>query len=90
MNRNTVRHQQEQYEKYTGLPHYTRHSLRHYAATAVVAQNPRSAQKLLGHKNIATTMRYDHTSLEQVRKDVAAATPLHSVVQARKRSKRLI
>lgn len=89
MTRDSVRHQQEQYERFAGLPHYTRHSIRHYTITAMVAQNPRSAQMLAGHKRIETTMLYDHSTIEQVRTDLEAAAPLRKVmsIQPKRRSK---
>jgi integrase/recombinase XerC len=45
------------------------HSLRHAGATAAYrsTRNLRAVQELLGHASLATTQRYLHTSLEEVR-----------------------
>lgn len=81
------------YIAFAGLEHFTRHGVRHYTITSMVAENPRAAQLLAGHADISTTMRYDHTGLEKVRADHSKVAPLGSVLvnkrsQAQKMAKR--
>lgn len=59
------------------------HSLRHAGATAAyrATRNLRAVQELLGHASLATTQRYLHVSLEEVRDAVqgtAFVTPLRN------------
>lgn len=51
--------------------HITPHVLRHTTATRMIQNNASltSIQKILGHSNIATTMIYTHTSMEDVKAD---------------------
>jgi integrase/recombinase XerC len=51
------------------------HSLRHAGATAAyrATRDLRAVQQLLGHSSLATTERYLHTSLDEVRAAVAGA-----------------
>ncbi len=62
-----------------GLPHLHVHSLRHYVATTLLRRgvNPGAVQRLLGHEQLATTMRYCHVSGDDLADAVAAlgATP---------------
>jgi integrase len=59
----------------------TFHSLRHYFVTTLLAPTPdggaktdvKTAQKLAGHANIKTTMRYAHTTRERGRAAIRAA-----------------
>ena len=54
---------------------YTPHKLRHTAATLLHKYGDvdiRTLQKILGHKNIATTTIYTHVDDESVRKAVKA------------------
>lgn len=82
---NTVRQQWNRIEQWAGLPHYTRHSVRHFTVTAMVEKNPRTAQLLAGHKRIETTMGYDHTAIEKVRADLEAVQPLGRVLQEKQK-----
>ena len=53
-----------------GLPHVHLHSLRHFAATELLAAgvNPRVAADVLGHADPAMTLRvYAHASVERQR-----------------------
>ena len=64
----------------TRLTGWNPHSLRHAGATAAYAEtkNLRAVQELLGHASLATTERYLHTSLDEVRA-AAAATGFRQV-----------
>lgn len=84
---NTVRQQWNRYEQYAGLPHYSRHSVRHFTVTAMVEKNPRTAQLLAGHKRIETTMGYDHTAIEKVRADLEAVQPLGRVLHEKQKKR---
>lgn len=61
-------------QKYTsiaaklGIPNFTPHSLRHTCCTNLIAAGIHIAkvQKVMGHKQIATTMKYEHLSNHQV------------------------
>ena len=49
------------------LPHYTLHSLRHYAATKLVERaDIETARQILGHARLETTLRYTHVSSQHV------------------------
>jgi len=52
------------------------HSLRHAGATAAyrATRNLRAVQALLGHESLATTQRYLHVELDDIRRAVAGAT----------------
>lgn len=56
-----------------GVKHYRLHDARHSAATMLLAQGVdiRVAMKVLGHANLATTMRYQHV-VDQLLVDAAA------------------
>lgn len=59
------------------------HSLRHAGATAAyrATRDLRAVQMLLGHSSLATTQRYLHPSLDDVRR-AAAATAIISTTSA--------
>ncbi|MFA5506919.1 MAG: tyrosine-type recombinase/integrase [Vulcanimicrobiota bacterium] len=52
----------------------TPHTLRHSMASQLLASGGSlvSAQKILGHRRIASTQIYSHASLEQMKRDAAA------------------
>lgn len=59
------------------------HSLRHAGATAAYrsTRNLRAVQELLGHASLATTQRYLHVTLDEVREaanGTAFTTPIHA------------
>lgn len=58
-----------------GIENFRRHDLRHTTGTRVMRQsrNPKTVQRLLGHNQIETTMRYAHVYDEDVFEAVAAA-----------------
>lgn len=58
-----------------GIEAFRFHDTRHTAATRVMRQskNPKTVQKLLGHANIETTMRYAHVYDDDVFEAVALA-----------------
>ena len=53
------------------------HDLRHTAATRTLraSQNLKAVQSMLGHAEIASTARYAHAMLEDVRAALDAASP---------------
>jgi integrase len=66
------------------------HDLRHTAATRVLRKtgNIKTVQRMLGHSNITTTMRYAHVLVDDVREameDVDKAQSRHKVVAIRKK-----
>jgi integrase len=52
-----------------GIADFRFHDLRHTAATRTlrVYRDLRTVQKMLGHKSIATTLRYTRSAIEDVR-----------------------
>jgi len=54
-----VKYMFEQLCMKAGVQHFTAHSLRHYVAT-YFSNDPRRAQKILGHNNLSTTEIYLH------------------------------
>jgi len=76
------------------LPNLTMHSYRHKAITAINQSSPVHAQAIAGHSNIKTTMGYDHTTTESIRKTHAAVDPwtsamMNAKVPQRPRGKKL-
>lgn len=58
-----------------GITDFRFHDSRHTAATRTLraSRNLKAVQKMLGHKNIATTARYAHVMLDDVRAAMVAA-----------------
>jgi site-specific recombinase XerD len=52
------------YATQVGLKHVKPHDFRRFVATQLARRNLRTAQKVLGHKHIATTARYDLGEVE--------------------------
>ncbi len=69
------------YMKRAGLSGWSRHNLRHYAATywAVDQGNLVLANAMLGHKDMKTTQIYVHNSARQLQAAFAPADPLGSI-----------
>jgi integrase len=54
--------------RWAGLPHFTLHSLRHFAATLLAERDLLAAKEILGHRRVETTMIYAHARRQHVRK----------------------
>lgn len=64
--------------------HITAHLLRHTFATHLITRgaDPHSAQRLLGHKSVVTTLHYYlHLTPEEVRKEWRAACPVRRMAR---------
>lgn len=61
----------------SGVEGFKFHDTRHTAATRLVRAtgNIKQAQRLLGHTDIATTSRYAHVTMDDLRAGLEAATP---------------
>jgi integrase len=46
------------YGEQAGIPHIKPHDFRRFVGTQLAKKDLRTAQKVLGHKNITTTARY--------------------------------
>ena len=66
----------------SGIKDFRWHDIRHTAATRTLraGKNLRAVQRLLGHENIATTTKYAHATLDDVREAMeSAAARKHAV-----------
>lgn len=62
--------------KKAGLKHFTWHSLRHTFGTQIAEKSPlQTAQALLGHSSIGTTMRYVHVAPAALRNAIDLLNP---------------
>jgi integrase len=65
-----------------GVDDFHPHDIRHTAATRVLrGSNIRVVQRMLGHADLATTGKYAHAMVEDVRAAMEAATPSKSPVE---------
>jgi integrase len=65
-----------------GVPNLHPHDSRHTAATRTLrASNIKVVQRLLGHEDIATTGKYAHAMIEDMRAALNASTAVKSAVQ---------
>ena len=62
------------------LPRITMHSWRHVALHAMAQVNPEHARKIAGHKSANTTLRYLHTTTEDLRETHDKADPLAGIL----------
>jgi integrase len=70
-----------------GVQNFHFHDIRHTAATRTGRKSSLTVvQKLLGHSNIATTARYTHAMVEDVRDALEAASPTKSPTKGGRRA----
>ena len=62
------------------LPRLTMHSWRHVAINAMAQKNPEHARRMAGRSSLATTLRYLHTTSEDVRATHDQADPLAGIL----------
>ena len=62
------------------LPRLTMHSWRHVAINSLAQANPEHARMVAGHASLATTLRYLHTTTDDVRATHDKADPLAGVL----------
>lgn len=72
-----VRRMVHEYAADAGVPDISPHALRHSAATHMLdgGADLREVQEMLGHSSLATTQRYTHISIEQMRRRYDQAFP---------------
>jgi len=75
----------------SGVPNFRPHDTRHTNATRTLrASNLRVVQSLLGHRDVATTAKYAHAMVEDVRAALNAASPVKSTVDTKAADDKLL
>lgn len=70
----------ELYLEYAGITGWTLHGLRHWAATTIIDRTDlETAQQVLGHRNAATTQRYDHRAKKRAQERHKGAALLETL-----------
>ena len=91
LNESRLNNTMHKIREFAGLRRFSPHGLRHYVATRLSAIDLIATQKILGHKDLNTTARYNETTQERLR-DTQARAGLNGSLLAPKQpvKKRLI
>lgn len=65
---------------FSGLPHYSLYSLRHYSLTCLAEVNIFAASQIAGHKSVKVTRGYAHGSGDHLRSVMEEAAPLSKLL----------